>query len=147
MNTKQTIIDIVIVLIVPLVIVAGFYYWKQEDSPSLLSLIAPTLAAKPGEETKELGAKVKVALATLNTIKLDNSIFNDPVYQSLRDFPVTIATTTLGRDYPFTLPESVREKERRSGSSDAAYRASISASIKSSADISTKLDGLKIGVK
>lgn len=147
MNGRQTVIDIVVVLVIPLVIVAGYYFWKQQDSPSLLSLIAPSLAAKPGEEAKELGVKVTVALATLNAIKLDNSIFNDPVYNSLRYFPVTIATTTIGRDYPFTSPESIREKERRGRTSDAAYRASVNASMKATADVSTKLDGIKIGVK
>lgn len=147
MNGRQTVIDIVVVLLIPLAIVAGYYFWKQGDSPSLLSLIVPNLAAKPGEEAKELGAKVTVALATLNAIKLDNSIFNDPVYNSLRDFPVTIATTTIGRDYPFTFPESIREKTRRGQTSDAAYRASVSASMKASVDVSTKLDGIKIGAK
>lgn len=144
MNGRQTVIDIVVVLVIPLVILAGFYFWKKEDSPPLLSLIAPSLVAKPGEESKELGAKVKIALATLNSIKMDNSIFNDPVYQSLRDFPVTIATSTLGREYPFSLPESIREKERQNRSaSEAAYRASI----KASASASTKLDAIVIGVK
>lgn len=143
MNVRQTVIDVVVVLIIPLVIVGGYYFWKQGDGPSLLSAIAPGFAERPGEETKDLGAKTKVALATLNSIKLDNSIFNDPVYQSLRDFPVTIATSTIGREYPFSLPSVIQEKETRVGSSDAAYRASI----KASADISTKLDGLKLGGK
>lgn len=111
MNGRQIIIDILVVVLMPLMIVAAYYFWKEGDTSLLLSSVTLSGAAKPGEdEAKELGAKIKLALATLNTIKLDNSIFTDPVYQSLRDFPVTIATTTLGRDYPFTLPEGVREK-------------------------------------
>lgn len=145
MNGKQTIIDIAVVLLIPLIIVVGFYFWKQDDAPSLLSIIAPGLAAKPGTEGNDLGAKTKIALATLNSIKLDNSIFNDPVYQSLRYFPVTIETSSLGRDYPFSMPEGIRSKETKTAVSDAAYRASIAASAKSTVSISAKLDGLKSG--
>ena len=145
MKGKQTIIDIVVVVLVPLAIVSGYYFWKQSDSTSLLSLIAPSLMARPCEEVNDVGAKVTVALATLNTIKLDNSIFTDPVYNSLRDFSVIIATTTIGRDYPFSLPQSIIDKERNRQTNDAAYRASVNASSKVNVNISTKIDGLKIG--
>ena len=42
-----------------------------------------------------------VTLQNLHTIKLDNSIFSDPAYQSLTDFGVVIPAQTPGRRNPF----------------------------------------------
>ena len=138
MKGKQTIIDIVVVLVIPLAIVAGFYFWKTDNTPSLLlSFVAPDSAAKPGEE---LGAKTKAALATLRSINFDVSLFDDPVYQSLKDFPSTIATTTLGRPYPFTLPDVLRKQLSKGHSS-------TNSTIGTGADVAQKLDGLKQSVK
>src|SRR5579859_7997317 len=40
-------------------------------------------------------------LQNLHTIKLDNSIFTDPVFVSLTDFGVTIPPEPVGRPNPF----------------------------------------------
>jgi hypothetical protein len=42
-----------------------------------------------------------VTLANLHTIRLDGTIFNDPVYLSLTDYGVVIAPENVGRRNPF----------------------------------------------
>lgn len=42
-----------------------------------------------------------VTLNSLHTIKLDNSIFGDPVFASLSDFGVSIPAQDAGRRNPF----------------------------------------------
>lgn len=42
-----------------------------------------------------------VTLNNLNTIKLDEGIFKDPVFMSLSDFGVTLPTQAAGRRNPF----------------------------------------------
>lgn len=48
-----------------------------------------------------LSQNLLVTLQNLHTIKLDNSIFTDPAYQSLTDFGVVIPRQEPGRRNPF----------------------------------------------
>lgn len=100
MKGKQALLDIGVVLAVPLLLVVGYYFWSPSGDSALLSLVAP-----PPEQ--EYGAKAKAALATLNSINMDASLFEDPVYKSLQEFHVDIEPATLGRTYPFTTPPAV----------------------------------------
>ena len=42
-----------------------------------------------------------MTLQSIHSIKLDNSIFTDPVFVSLTDFGVTIPPENVGRPDPF----------------------------------------------
>ena len=112
MPAKQTLIDILVVLVLPLLLVGGYYAFKTDDS-ALLSFVSS------GEETAaggdELGAKTKMALVMLGSIQLDDSLFTDPSYLALREYRVTIASSTLGRKYPFSPPPVIIERVRRAG--------------------------------
>ena len=103
MKGKQALFDIGIVLALPLLLIAGYYFWSSGGESPLLSLVVPQ------EATQEYGAQARAALATLKSIRMDGSLFDDPVYKSLHEFHVDIPmTTSFGRAYPFTIPDAVR---------------------------------------
>ena len=70
----------------------GYYLWSGSGSAPLLST---TAEISPGSE------EVLVTLGKLHTIKLDPSLFTDPVFVSLSDFGVTIPPQNAGRRNPF----------------------------------------------
>lgn len=65
-----------------------------EDEGPLTVLPASPLDAS-------LGRELLAALAKLKSTKLDTSIFDDPVFASLKDFGVEIAAQPVGRRNPF----------------------------------------------
>ncbi|HEY9585972.1 MAG TPA: hypothetical protein VJJ02_05310 [Candidatus Paceibacterota bacterium] len=101
MKGKQILIDVGVVLVIPALLLVGYYFWSPRGDSALLSLVAPP-------EEREYGAQAKAALASLRSITMDGSLFEDPVYKSLQEFHVDIEPATLGRTYPFTSPDSVR---------------------------------------
>jgi len=48
-----------------------------------------------------LSQEILTTLSSLNTIRLDNTIFSDPVFTSLTDYGVTIPPENIGRRNPF----------------------------------------------
>lgn len=89
----------VIVGLVVMLLLGFFFYslsGKQQDSAQMTVLPASPLDAK-------LGRELLSALAELKSTKLDRSIFDDPVFNSLRDFGVEIAPLPVGRRNPFAL--------------------------------------------
>ncbi|HVV38917.1 MAG TPA: hypothetical protein VHD31_01165 [Candidatus Paceibacterota bacterium] len=53
------------------------------------------------DETSPLSQDVLVTLSNLHTIKLDSTIFSDPVFSSLTDYGVAIPPENVGRRNPF----------------------------------------------
>lgn len=74
---------------------------RRPDSGEITTLPMSPLDSK-------LGRELLAALAKLRTTKLDMSIFDDPVFTSLKDFGVEIASEPIGRRNPFA---SFEEKE------------------------------------
>ena len=60
---------------------------------------SPTLSSSDSSVT--LSQNLLVTLQNLHTIKLDDSIFTEPVFQSLNDFGVSIPPESVGRADPF----------------------------------------------
>ena len=52
-------------------------------------------------ETDNVSRELIITLSNLNTIRLDGSIFTDPVFLSLSDFGVQIPLQNVGRRNPF----------------------------------------------
>lgn len=103
----KALFDLAAVLVIPLLFALGYYFWSGEDDSALLSL-----AVSQGDG-REYGAKAKQALATLRSISMDASLFDDPVYRSLKEFHVDIDTSIpIGRSYPFTTPDVLRGKQK-----------------------------------
>jgi len=53
------------------------------------------------DETNSVSRELVITLSNLNTIRLDDSIFKDPVFLSLSDFGVQIPLQNVGRRNPF----------------------------------------------
>lgn len=85
-----------IILVCVLVIVAFFaysYFFTGTSQP-ILSSSAPSANIAVDQNLITL-------LSTLNSIKLDPSIFSDPAFQSLQDFSQALVPQPVGRQNPF----------------------------------------------
>jgi hypothetical protein len=102
---KQLLIDIVVVLGIPIAIVFAYYYIM---GPEAGFLIVPDTftSATPGADAT--GGHVEDVLTQLNSISFDKSIFDDEAFLSFEDYTKPISTTTIGREFPFTLPDELR---------------------------------------
>ena len=81
---------------VVLLIVFLFYSLsnRRPDSGEITTLPISPLDGK-------LGRELLAALAKLKSTKFDKSIFDDPVFNSLKDFGVEIVPEPIGRRNPF----------------------------------------------
>ncbi|KKU78058.1 MAG: hypothetical protein UY04_C0047G0007 [Parcubacteria group bacterium GW2011_GWA2_47_7] len=113
---KQTLIDIVIVLIAPILLVGAFLYAGVDSVTSLLSFSSIGVLSEPGIGNEQLGMKTTEVLKELKSIKFNDSIFTDPAFLSLYDFTGTIPETAVGRPYPFSPSDEVKAlREQASG--------------------------------
>ena len=72
----------------------GYYVWTSSSSAPLLSDSTNGGITTGSEETLQ-------TLSQLHTIRLDSSIFTDPVFTSLNSFSVTLPPAQAGRRNPF----------------------------------------------
>jgi len=87
-------------LAVAIAVVYGIYMYAGSGGTGSQLTTTPTSSATAG-------ADLLVALANLQAVKLDSSIFSDPLFESLSDFGVTIPAQPIGRPNPFLpLPGS-----------------------------------------
>lgn len=82
--------------LVPIVIVAAaagvlYYFFVGGGETPLLST----------DEEAPVSQELVVTLGSLRTIKLDDTVFRDPLFLSLSDFGVTIPPAAAGRRNPF----------------------------------------------
>jgi hypothetical protein len=77
-----------------LLLVGIYVYMTYFSSPTSATLTASDASAT-------LSQNLLVTLQNLHTIKLDNSIFSEPAFQSLTDFGVVIPAEAIGRRNPF----------------------------------------------
>ncbi|HBV01429.1 MAG TPA: hypothetical protein DEF00_03500 [Candidatus Taylorbacteria bacterium] len=117
---KKTILAFLFMVV--LLIVFLFYSLsnKRSDSGEITTLPISPLDAK-------LGRELLAALAKLKSTKLDKTIFDDPVFNSLKDFGVEIAPQPIGRRNPFA---SFEETADTKGGSSTKPKATESASSK-----------------
>ncbi len=139
MNIKQFLFDVVVVGVIPLILLVGYFSFKKSDT-TLLSFVLPSSTSLPGQASQELGAKTKTALMTLKSIQLNDTLFTDPAYLALHEYPVTIATTTLGRTNPFVPPPAITDILRRAKGTGA-----VASPLTPATPISVKLDTIKKG--
>ena len=112
---KQLLMDFLVVLVAPVCFVAAYHFILDTEitTNDLLSMTAQgDEVAAPGVLAGELGAKSKEILTNLKSINFDQSFFTDPVYLSLEDFTPAYSTTSIGRDYPFAIPDEITEMVR-----------------------------------
>ncbi len=142
MMGKQSLVDALIVLVIPVLLIAGYYlWWRPADTTQLLSSTAPSAVSAENEP----GAKTKLALKTLQSITLDGSLFTDPAFLSLRTYTVTVPSVPVARPYPFTLPSVVLERLKlgAQGKTVSSSSSGSSSSSASSSAASAKITALK----
>ena len=62
-----------------------------------------SLVAETGQvKQSTIGQELVTALSKLKSLPLDENFFQDPVFQSLNDFSVPIASQEVGRANPFS---------------------------------------------
>lgn len=78
------------IIVVAALVWAYFTYFSGSSAP---------LTATDADSS--IGGDLLVTLNSISTLRLDDSIFKDPVFQSLSDFGVTIPPQDSGRRDPF----------------------------------------------
>ncbi len=87
-KNKTTLIGLVLLAVV----VWGYFTFFGSSGGAPLTAVSPDSA---------LSGNLLTTLNSLHTIKLDDSIFTDPVFLSLSDFGTTLAPEPAGRGNPF----------------------------------------------
>lgn len=87
-------------LLMLVLLVAGFYLYSYFFVGGDTSTEVLTVTTLSGEDTA-LAGDLLLVLADLRTLKLDESLFSDPVFQSLKNFRVELTPEPIGRDNPF----------------------------------------------
>jgi hypothetical protein len=77
-----------------LLLAAGFWVYMTYFTGSSGELLTSNTSSP-------LSQDVLLTLSNLNTLKLDDSIFSDPVFTSLSDYSVAIPPEAAGRRNPF----------------------------------------------
>lgn len=87
---------VIALFILILLVVAGYMYSnRSKESDELLS------GTEAGDGAAAVDGDLLRTLGKLRKLRLDTSIFNDPVWQSLEDFGQTLSPEPKGRTNPF----------------------------------------------
>ncbi len=94
--SKGTFIALIVIAMVTLGL---YFYYKGTPSDSTSSL---SVIGSPESADAQLAAdRVLVLLNTISSLKIDDSLFKSAVYNSLRDYTITIPEQGVGRPNPF----------------------------------------------
>ena len=95
-NTKNWKNPIIVILILVIVFVAGYFYTtRNREGDVLLSNITPQ------NETSAVDGDLIKTLGKLQKLSMDDSIFSNSVWLSLHDFSRIISPEPKGRGNPF----------------------------------------------
>lgn len=94
-NNKKTIIA-GIFLFTAFLVARDFQNETQAQEPLVVPDTAPA-----AEENNQKGREILALLADLKSVRLDDSIFSDPAFQSLQDTSVELTAEPKGRPNPF----------------------------------------------
>ena len=86
----------IIILVIAGVGFFGYSYLTRTSTTGDLMVTQDTT------DTTRMGAEVLSALNQLRTLKLDNSIFKDKTFMSLKDFSKPLNSEPVGRVNPFS---------------------------------------------
>ncbi len=85
--------NIVVIGVIIAAVAALYYFYSSNDGAATLTSSA--------DVQSPVSTEILATLGNLRTIKLDDSIFKDPLFTSLSDFGVTIPPAAAGRRNPF----------------------------------------------
>lgn len=87
---------LIALVILVAIIVAGYFYATRDRSTDVL---LTSVYSNTGSSTVQ--TNLLTVLRQLRTLRLDDAIFSDPVWLSLRDFGQTLSPQPSGRVNPF----------------------------------------------
>lgn len=106
--SKKTKIFALVILGIALLIGAGSFFGGSSTKKStttgsnpLSSSTAPAGVAGTTRTTTVVPNDFSVLLSSVKNIVIDTTIFTDPTYKSLRDYPVDLGFENIGRPNPF----------------------------------------------
>jgi hypothetical protein len=103
--SKKIKVFAIVVLILAVIIGLAAYFGRRSSptasSGSPLSSSASKVAGVPLDTTTAAPSEFTGVLASIKSIVLDTSIFDDPAYRALRDYPITLGSDYRGRPNPF----------------------------------------------
>lgn len=85
--------NMVVVGVLAAAVAALFYFYSSSGGGATLTSSAET--------SSPVSQEILATLGNLRTIRLDNSLFADPLFVSLSDFGVSIPPAAAGRRNPF----------------------------------------------
>lgn len=92
----------IIIIGIGLLLWVGYVTFLKKDSVAAPGAALVSEAALNGDSPEaQSGREILAILLNLKSLKLDASIFNSPVFQSLADFGQSIPERPRGRDNPF----------------------------------------------
>ena len=104
--SKKVKVFAIVILIITALIALSAYFGNSTGSttPKTVSPInssskvagVPTAVITPTQ-----GNDFSAILSTVNGINIDTSIFSNPAYKTLRDYPVALGSDIVGRPNPF----------------------------------------------
>jgi len=75
-----------------------YYYGSKKNTQEIVVSVTPSATSGMSEESK----KISSAFYGITNITLDTSIFNDPTFDSLVDFSITLPEPEKGKTNPFS---------------------------------------------
>ncbi len=99
---KSSSINLIIVIaIIIAVCVAGYFYMNRDQSSDDLLVSSMVGVSGSGSAVAPVDNQLLAALRDLRRLQLDDSLFKDPIWLSLRDFSQTLAPQEPYRPNPF----------------------------------------------
>jgi hypothetical protein len=107
--SKKTKIFAIVVLVIAAVIAVVAFTGRSSTSTapvtntdsSLSSSAASKVAGVPLQTTTAPASEFATVLSTIKSITLNTSIFDDPAYKALRNYPIALGSDNRGRANPF----------------------------------------------
>lgn len=81
--------------------VLAYFYFSGNPSSSSSDTLEQSGGEQSSQEAEIAGARVLALLNQISSLKIDVSIFSDPVYKSLVDYSIEIPEQKIGRVNPF----------------------------------------------
>jgi hypothetical protein len=116
-----------IIALVLIVAAAGYYFYTSSGSNNSGASFTVT------DASSSVGADVLNLLNQIQSLQINTTLFQSPVYQSLTDFTVQVPTEPIGKSNPFATGAATGNPNPESAASSSLTAVSSAASASPSA--------------
>lgn len=116
MKKTSSLKSVVIVAVIVAVAFLAYYFYKSGNSTESSSLLSSS-SGQP--DASQIGSQVLSLLSQIQSLRIDDSLFSDPGYQTLRDYSVVIPAEDVGRDNPFAPIPGFNPASAKTGGSSS----------------------------